>query len=129
MTISSRTPEGEPHRCPVCDASVRIEPSLPSGDAPCPNCGILLWFVADDERLRLYDATAMKAVASRIADEHPFLEELGADSLDTAELVMELEEELGIVIADEAERLATVADVIKYMLEHPDVPPHDPPPE
>lgn len=44
MTISSRTPEGAPNRCPVCGASIRIEPSFPPGDAPCPNCGSLLWF-------------------------------------------------------------------------------------
>jgi RNA polymerase sigma factor (sigma-70 family) len=44
MTISTRTPEGQPNHCPVCDAAVKIEPSDPSGDAPCPNCGHLLWF-------------------------------------------------------------------------------------
>ncbi len=44
MTISSRTPEGVPNRCPVCDHDFRIEPSLPSGDAPCPACGSLVWF-------------------------------------------------------------------------------------
>jgi hypothetical protein len=42
--IASRTPEGEPNACPICGASVVIEPSLPSGDAPCPCCGVLLWF-------------------------------------------------------------------------------------
>src|SRR5262249_52487779 len=40
----SRTPEGIPNRCPVCGSAVRIEPSSPSGDAPCPTCGHLLWF-------------------------------------------------------------------------------------
>ncbi len=44
MTISSRTPEGEPNRCIVCGAEFRIEPSIPSGDAPCPNCGYLCFF-------------------------------------------------------------------------------------
>lgn len=44
MTVSSRTPEGEPNRCPVCHTSLRIEPSRPAGDAPCPACGTLLWF-------------------------------------------------------------------------------------
>ena len=44
MTISSRTPEGAPNRCPVCGNSIRIEPSIPPGDAPCPRCGSLLWF-------------------------------------------------------------------------------------
>jgi hypothetical protein len=42
--IASRTPEGEPNTCPVCGAAVAIEPSNPPGDAPCPCCGVLLWF-------------------------------------------------------------------------------------
>lgn len=42
---SSRTPEGEPSRCPVCRQEVRIDPStVPTKDAPCPHCGCLLWF-------------------------------------------------------------------------------------
>jgi hypothetical protein len=44
VNVSSRTPEGWPHRCPICGADVRIEPSMPPGDAPCPWCGTLLWF-------------------------------------------------------------------------------------
>jgi hypothetical protein len=44
MIPSSRTPEGQPCRCPVCHREVRIEPSFPTGDAPCPHCGQLLWF-------------------------------------------------------------------------------------
>ena len=44
MIISSRTPEGEPNRCSVCDTEVRLDPSQPLGDAPCSNCGHLLWF-------------------------------------------------------------------------------------
>lgn len=44
MEPSSRTPEGEPNRCPVCGGRVRLEPSQPAGDAPCPHCGCLMWF-------------------------------------------------------------------------------------
>jgi hypothetical protein len=47
MIISSRTPEGEPNRCPVCGDTLRIEPSDPAGDAPCPRCGHLLWFTRE----------------------------------------------------------------------------------
>lgn len=43
MQPASRTPEGEPCRCPVCGKSASIEPSDPPGDAPCPSCGHLLW--------------------------------------------------------------------------------------
>jgi hypothetical protein len=47
-TISSRTPEGAPNRCPVCAKALKIEPSTPPGDAPCPHCGHLLWFPGKD---------------------------------------------------------------------------------
>jgi acyl carrier protein len=47
-----------------------------------------------------------------------FIEDLGADSLDTVELVMALEEELGIEIPDEdAEKMTTVGDAVKYIEE------------
>jgi anti-anti-sigma factor len=48
MVISSRTPEGTPNHCPVCGADLKIEPSTPAGDAPCPCCGHLLWFTLED---------------------------------------------------------------------------------
>jgi hypothetical protein len=44
MEISSRTPEGWPNRCPICGQSIDITPSPGTLDAPCPNCGYLLWF-------------------------------------------------------------------------------------
>jgi acyl carrier protein len=47
-----------------------------------------------------------------------FIEDLGADSLDTVELVMALEEEFSIEVPDEqAEKLQSVGDVIKYIEE------------
>jgi eukaryotic-like serine/threonine-protein kinase len=49
MEPSSRTPEGEPNHCPICGKALKVEPSRPPGDAPCPYCGHLLWFaVASD---------------------------------------------------------------------------------
>ena len=48
-----------------------------------------------------------------------FVDDLGADSLDTVELVMELEEEFDINIPDEdAEKIETVGQAIKYIEEH-----------
>ena len=44
MAISSRTPEGDANRCPVCGQACRLEPSQLPRDAPCPSCGSLLWF-------------------------------------------------------------------------------------
>ncbi len=47
-----------------------------------------------------------------------FIDDLGADSLDTVELVMALEEEFGIEIPDEdAEKMTAVSDAIKYIEE------------
>ena len=53
---------------------------------------------------------------SQVTPEASFIEDLGADSLDTVELVMALEEEFGQEIPDEeAEKLEAVGDVIKYI--------------
>jgi acyl carrier protein len=50
--------------------------------------------------------------------EASFVDDLGADSLDTVELVMALEEEFGIEVPDEeAEKLVTVGDAVKYIEE------------
>ncbi len=43
MTISSRTPEGQPFHCPICHLSILLEPSPGTGDVTCPGCGCLLW--------------------------------------------------------------------------------------
>ena len=48
-----------------------------------------------------------------------FQEDLGADSLDIVEMIMRIEEELDIEIPDEeAEKLLTVADAVKYVEDH-----------
>ena len=52
----------------------------------------------------------------KVTPEASFVEDLGADSLDTVELVMAFEEEFGIEIPDEdAEGLQTVGDAIRYL--------------
>ena len=54
-----------------------------------------------------------------VTPEASFVDDLGADSLDTVELVMALEEEFDIEIPDEdAEKMTTVADAIKYLESH-----------
>lgn len=53
---------------------------------------------------------------SEITDESSFVEDLGADSLDTVELIMEFEDEFGVEISDEdAEKISTVGEAIAYM--------------
>ena len=52
----------------------------------------------------------------KIALEASFVDDLGADSLDTVELIMQLEEEFGIEIPDEdAEKMTTVKSVVDYI--------------
>jgi acyl carrier protein len=54
--------------------------------------------------------------AGKITKESAFVEDLGADSLDTVELVMALEEEFDLEIPDEtAEKIKTVGDAIKHI--------------
>jgi len=53
---------------------------------------------------------------SKVMDEANFIDDLGADSLDTVELVMAFEEEFGSEISDsEAEKILTVGDAIKFI--------------
>ncbi len=55
----------------------------------------------------------------KVTPEASFVEDLGADSLDTVELVMAFEEEFGVDIPDEdAEQMRTVGDAVKYLKEH-----------
>ena len=56
---------------------------------------------------------------SAITEEAHFVNDLGADSLDTVELIMEFEEEFGIEIPDEdAENITTVSSAMKYIDEN-----------
>jgi len=53
---------------------------------------------------------------AKVSDESNFIDDLGADSLDTVELVMAFEEEFGSEISDnEAEKILTVGDAIKFI--------------
>lgn len=55
----------------------------------------------------------------QVTQDASFVDDLGADSLDTVELVMALEEEFGIEIPDEdAEKIKTVNEVVNYVSEH-----------
>jgi hypothetical protein len=60
MTASSRTPEGDTNRCPICGTVLQVEPSRPPGDAPCPSCGSLLWFSSSIARSSWRPARAAK---------------------------------------------------------------------
>jgi acyl carrier protein len=54
--------------------------------------------------------------AAKVSKEAKFIDDLGADSLDTVELVMALEEEFGVEIPDDAaENITTVGDAISFL--------------
>ena len=56
---------------------------------------------------------------SEVTKEASFVDDLGADSLDTVELVMALEEGFGMEIPDEeAEKIKTVGDTMNYIMKH-----------
>lgn len=56
---------------------------------------------------------------SEVTVDSSFIDDLGADSLDTVELVMALEEEFGVEIPDEdAEKITTVKEALEYIQQH-----------
>jgi len=70
------------------------------------------------EKVKSIVAEQLGVKQEEVTSEASFIDDLGADSLDTVELVMALEEEFGIEIPDEdAEKITNVGDVIKYIEE------------
>lgn len=68
------------------------------------------------DRVRAIIAEQLGVKLEEVTDSASFIEDLGADSLDTVELVMALEEEFGIEIPDEdAEKMSSVGESIKYI--------------
>ena len=71
-----------------------------------------------DETVKDIIASELGVEKSKVTEEAHFVDDLGADSLDTVELVMAFEEEFGIEIPDEdAEEMQTVGDAIDYLTE------------
>ncbi|MFZ8928030.1 MAG: acyl carrier protein [Gammaproteobacteria bacterium] len=72
-----------------------------------------------EERVKKIVAEQLGVNEDEVKDESSFVEDLGADSLDTVELVMALEEEFETEIPDEeAEKITTVQLAINYVNEH-----------
>jgi acyl carrier protein len=72
-----------------------------------------------EERVRKIVVEQLGVKEEEVAIQSSFVDDLGADSLDTVELVMALEEEFETEIPDEdAEKITTVKDAIDYILAH-----------
>lgn len=68
------------------------------------------------DKVQAIIAEKLSVDAAEVTPDKSFTNDLGADSLDTVELIMEFEKEFGIQIPDEeAEKIATVGDAIKYI--------------
>lgn len=73
----------------------------------------------NEDRAKEIIAKELEVDVKQLTPEAKFIEDLGGDSLDIVELVMALEEEFGIDIPDEdADKLRTVGDAMKYLKEH-----------
>ena len=72
-----------------------------------------------EKRVKEIVAEQLGVDEAQVTNEASFMDDLGADSLDTVELVMALEEEFDIEISDEhAEKIQTVQDAVDYITEH-----------
>ncbi|HEX7879955.1 MAG TPA: acyl carrier protein [Candidatus Eisenbacteria bacterium] len=72
-----------------------------------------------EEKVREIIVEQLGVSADQVKPEARFIDDLGADSLDTVELIMALEEEFGVEIPDEdAEKMVTVGDALNYLKEH-----------
>ena len=94
-------------QCPVCGHQGLAALCDPAGVGLCPQCGRLLhWFQG-----RL--ASIQGIEAARLALDTMLVDDLGMDSLELVEIIMEIEDEFGVRISEEeADEIRTIADAI-----------------
>lgn len=74
------------------------------------------------EKVREIVSNILGVDIEEVTMEASFMDDLGADSLDVVELIMDLQDEFNLEIPDEdAEKILTVSDVVEYIKEHTDM--------
>jgi acyl carrier protein len=107
-------------RCGRLDGE-RRPPARSAGELITSRAGSLMYKGKDDmsdvaERVKKIVVEHLGVEADKVVESANFIDDLGADSLDTVELVMAFEEEFSVEIPDDqAETIVTVGDAIKYL--------------
>src|SRR4029077_12118773 len=105
----------------TCDAVAGMSPALRDRTLPRATNTNRTNFMAEksiEEKVKDIIVEHLGVNPEQVTPQASFIEDLGADSLDIVELVMAFEEEFGVEVPDEdAEKLQTVGDVIKYIEE------------
>ena len=71
------------------------------------------------ERVKKIVVEHLGVEPEKVVDNASFIDDLGADSLDTVELMMDIEDEFDVSIPEEeAQKIVTIGDAIKYVTEH-----------
>jgi acyl carrier protein len=103
----------------TCDAVSGLSPALRDRTYPRATNFNQINFMAEksiEEKVKDIIVEQLGVNPEQVTPQASFIEDLGADSLDIVELVMAFEEEFGVEVPDEdAEKLQTVGDVIKYI--------------
>ncbi len=104
-------PSVQPNQCPLCEAEVKVDGTLLLGETSCPHCEKKLWFLAAPDEARFFDyensgdlrektspfvAERLDVDRAQLIANPNMLNELEVDSLEALELLMDLEEELGL---------------------------------
>ena len=116
MKILSRTPEDMPLYCPLCAAPVVLSMKPVAEEACCPECGCRIEGAKLLLAFWVRERTAIELSLSRPVTLETRLSELASDSLAVVELVMLLEEQLTVRIADTDYELLSQSQTVRELL-------------
>jgi acyl carrier protein len=101
------------------NCGVRSLPGVAPRGAKTADIGGKIRMASVEERVKQIIVEQLGVDEGEVTPSASFVDDLGADSLDTVELVMAFEEAFGVEIPDEdAEKIATVKDAIEYIEKH-----------